>query len=160
MSERERSKGQHREDSRSLLVGGLLLGFGLGGLFDVILLHQILQWHHQLSGIFPTNTVAGLRQNVLADGLLSAALWVFVVVGGALLWRTRGRADARGASNVVGGALLVGWGAFHVVDEFVNHRIVGAHHIKPGPNALVFDVGFFAIGVALVAVGFVLLRRS
>lgn len=26
-----------------------LLGFGLGGLFDGILLHQVLEWHHLLS---------------------------------------------------------------------------------------------------------------
>jgi uncharacterized membrane protein len=27
----------------------LLLGIGLGGFFDGIVLHQILQWHHMLS---------------------------------------------------------------------------------------------------------------
>ena len=30
---------------------GLLLGFAMGGFFDGILLHQILQWHHLLSAI-------------------------------------------------------------------------------------------------------------
>lgn len=28
---------------------GAALGFALGGFFDGILLHQILQWHHLLS---------------------------------------------------------------------------------------------------------------
>lgn len=28
---------------------GILLGLSLGGFFDGILLHQILQWHHLLS---------------------------------------------------------------------------------------------------------------
>ncbi|TIN47498.1 MAG: DUF2243 domain-containing protein, partial [Mesorhizobium sp.] len=32
-------------------VGWLLLGFALGGFFDGIVLHQILQWHHLLSGL-------------------------------------------------------------------------------------------------------------
>lgn len=27
---------------------GYLLGFALGGFFDGILLHQVLQWHHLL----------------------------------------------------------------------------------------------------------------
>ena len=29
---------------------GYSLGFGIGGFFDGILLHQVLQWHHLLSG--------------------------------------------------------------------------------------------------------------
>ncbi len=30
-------------------VPGLLMGLGLGGLLDAVVLHQILQWHHMLS---------------------------------------------------------------------------------------------------------------
>jgi uncharacterized membrane protein len=30
-----------------------MLGFAFGGFFDGILLHQVLQWHHLLSGIGP-----------------------------------------------------------------------------------------------------------
>ena len=30
---------------------GLWVGLSLGGFFDGILLHQILQWHHLLSGV-------------------------------------------------------------------------------------------------------------
>src|SRR3954447_23051246 len=42
---------------------GLLLGIGLGGFVDGILLHQILQWHHMLTstGSYPMTTVAGLE---------------------------------------------------------------------------------------------------
>jgi uncharacterized membrane protein len=36
---------------RSAGVAALLVGFSIGGLFDGILLHQILQWHHLLSGV-------------------------------------------------------------------------------------------------------------
>jgi uncharacterized membrane protein len=28
---------------------GILFGLGLGGFFDGIVLHQILQWHHMLT---------------------------------------------------------------------------------------------------------------
>jgi Predicted membrane protein len=35
----------------TLIWARYALGFGLGGFFDGILLHQILQWHHLLSGI-------------------------------------------------------------------------------------------------------------
>ena len=54
---------------------GLLLGVGLGGFVDGIVLHQILQWHHLLTseGSYPATTVAGLEANTLADGLFHAA---------------------------------------------------------------------------------------
>jgi uncharacterized membrane protein len=41
---------------------GLLLGIGLGGLVDGIVLHQTLQWHHMLTdpGKCPSHTVRGL----------------------------------------------------------------------------------------------------
>ena len=35
--------------TRSIALPGILLGVGLGGFVDGILLHQILQWHHMLS---------------------------------------------------------------------------------------------------------------
>ena len=46
---------------------GILIGVGLGGLVDGILLHQILQWHHMLTseGSYPNTTVAGLETNTL-----------------------------------------------------------------------------------------------
>ena len=36
-----------------LIAAGLLLGTGLGGFVDGILLHQILQWHNMLSSVRP-----------------------------------------------------------------------------------------------------------
>lgn len=36
-----------------LMTAGILLGVGLGGLLDGILLHQILQWHHMLTNVRP-----------------------------------------------------------------------------------------------------------
>jgi uncharacterized membrane protein len=31
------------------IASGILFGLGLGGFFDGIVLHQVLQWHHMLS---------------------------------------------------------------------------------------------------------------
>src|SRR5690606_28162013 len=62
----------------SIALPGLVLGIGLGGFADGILLHQILQWHHMLSSTDTDNlglpfydpaTVGGLRMNTLWDGL-------------------------------------------------------------------------------------------
>lgn len=60
-------------------TSGLLLGLGLGGFVDGIVLHQILQWHHMISAERPPTTLAGLEVNTLADGFFHLATWLFVV---------------------------------------------------------------------------------
>jgi uncharacterized membrane protein len=49
------------------VVPTLLLGLGLGGFVDGIVLHEILQWHHMVSHVahYPVDTVAGLEVNVV-----------------------------------------------------------------------------------------------
>ncbi|GAB1583537.1 DUF2243 domain-containing protein [Phyllobacterium phragmitis] len=60
-------------------LAAFLLGFSIGGFFDGILLHQILQWHHLLSGIagraqdLRFQIVAGRR--VLAVACFGFASW-------------------------------------------------------------------------------------
>ena len=59
---RKASSGEHRtERRRTPWLPGLLLGLGLGGFLDGILMHQVLQWHHLLTdtGEYPATTVAG-----------------------------------------------------------------------------------------------------
>src|SRR4051812_2193731 len=47
-----------RQPSRArLIIAAILLGVGLGGFFDGIVLHQILQWHHMISTPMPPDTV-------------------------------------------------------------------------------------------------------
>ena len=71
-----------------------LMGIGLGGFVDGIVLHQILQWHHMLTGDNggePPDTVAGLEANTLADGFFHVATWFLVAVATLL---TVGRGSA------------------------------------------------------------------
>jgi uncharacterized membrane protein len=42
-------------------IAGIFLGPGLGGFFDGIILHQVLQWHHMLtSASFPADKLQNL----------------------------------------------------------------------------------------------------
>jgi uncharacterized membrane protein len=59
---------------RAPWLPGFLLGLGLGGFIGGIVMHEILQWHHMLTGTGnqPATTVDGLEANMLArtgDGL-------------------------------------------------------------------------------------------
>jgi uncharacterized membrane protein len=141
---------------------GLLYGIGLGGFVDGIVLHQVLQWHHMVSHVeeYPTTTVAGLEANVLGDGLFHVAAWACVVTAMVLTlraWR-QGRVAPSWSFHV--GLMLVGWGAFNVVEGLVDHHLLGLHHVRDdlgGP--LAWDLGFLTFGVLLVVGGW-LLHRS
>lgn len=136
----------------------ILIGIGLGGFFDGIVLHQIFQWHHLLSAHTPPDTLANLELNTLADGLFHAATWIFTVVGVTGLWGAMRGGAALGWHRLVGG-LLAGWGGFNLVEGLVNHQLLGIHHVRPGPDELLYDLGFLVWGAAMLLIGIVLLRR-
>ena len=139
---------------------GILLGIGLGGFVDGIVLHQILQWHHLLSseGSYPKTTVAGLENNMLWDGLFHAATWGAVLMGLWILWRrtTDWRWAISGRAFV--GWLLVGWGLFNLVEGLVDHHILGIHHVRETGNQTAWDLAFLAVGTLLAIAGWALVR--
>lgn len=148
-----------------VLISGGLLGMGIGGFFDGIVLHQILQWHHMLSSTedHPTNTIAGLETNVLWDGLFHAATYIFTVAGLIILWRvlsdvSRSDSPIQWSTKGYIGAILTGWGLFNVVEGSVNHHLLGIHHVREGDNEVLWDLGFLAWGVGMIAFGIVLSR--
>lgn len=144
----------------SLLRAALVLGVGLGGFLDGIVLHQLLQWHHLLSEPVPPDTVADLRLNTLADGAFHAATWVVTLVGVWLLLRSNGERHRPGAGRTLVGGLLAGWGGFNVVEGLVDHYVLRIHHVRPGPDEALYDAAFLAGGAALVVLGWWLARSA
>lgn len=123
---------------------GFLLGFSLGGFFDGILLHQILQWHHLLSGV-ASPAFADLRVQVLADGLFHALMYVVAAIGLALLWRRRAFLADAGAGRVLVGLGLMGFGAWHAVDAVFSHWLTGIHRVRMDSAwPLAWDLGWLA----------------
>ena len=140
----------------------VLLGIGLGGFVDGIVLHQLLQWHHLLSDAGePMTTVAGLKANTLADGFFHVATWICVAVGSWLMFRAwqDGRIAPPWRAHV--GLMLVGWGAFNLVEGLIDHQILGVHHVRDDIGApLGWDLAFLALGAALLAGGLLLARNA
>lgn len=136
-----------------------LMGVGLGGFVDGIVLHQLPQWHHLLTdeGDFPSDTVRGLEDNTFADGLFHVGTWFFVRLGSLVAVRAWQRRELAPPWRGHFGWLLVGWGVFNVVEGLVSHQVLGIHHVRDdlgGP--LSWDIGFLASGVLLVVVGWAL----
>jgi len=141
-----------------LLVAGIVLGVGLGGFVDGIVLHQILQWHHMVTEPFPPDSVRNLQLNTLGDGLFHAFAWCMTAIGLALLWQASHRLDVIWSGRVLVGALAIGWGLFNVVEGIVDHHLLGIHHVRSGPDQLLWDLAFLAFGAVLIAGGWVLAR--
>ena len=139
---------------------GILLGIGLGGFFDGILLHQILQWHNMLSSVLPPVTLDAMHTNMLWDGVFHAVVWVATLAGVLLLWSGALRSRDLPPHRWVIGWMLAGWGLFNFVEGLVDHQLLGIHHVRGyGPDPA-WDLGFLATGPLLVAAGWLLTRSA
>ena len=138
------------------------MGIGLGGFVDGIVLHQILQWHHMLTGEHggrSMRTVAGLEANTLVDGFFHVATWVLVTTAMLLTLRAWQRRELAPPWRAHFGMLLAGWGLFNVVEGLIDHQLLGIHHVRDDLGApLGWDLGFLAFGALLVTSGLALAR--
>ncbi len=103
------SEAREYSGRRRVVWGTVLLGLGLGGFFDGIVLHQILQWHHMLTSAgYPADTVGNLELNTLLDGLFHTSTYVMTAVGLGLLWNATQLPHARWSTMLLIGGFLVG----------------------------------------------------
>ena len=141
-------------DRRRILWTGVLLGVGVVGTLDEVIFHQLLQWH-----FFYVHTNSFWR--TFSDGIFhlfasGALLW-----GALRLWRDRGGARTREASLVFGAGLLFGGGGFNLFDGTVDHKILQIHPVRLGvENPLPYDLAWNGVSLALIALGWLLWRRS
>ncbi|WP_031082368.1 DUF2243 domain-containing protein [Streptomyces sp. NRRL WC-3549] len=153
---------------RSIRLPGIVLGVGLGGFVDGILLHQLLQWHHMLSSTnddrigvkyYPPNTVSGLEMNTVWDGVFHTVCWVAVLLGLGILY-ARVTHDRRRVwtSRVLWGWILAGWGLFNLVEGLLDHQILGIHHVYAGDQQIWWDMGFLLLGLLFLIGGHLLQR--
>lgn len=114
----------------------MLLGVGLGGLLDGIVLGEIVRWHPMPAG--------GFR----------LLLWL-VALGGIVLLFSAIRAPGRTPSaRAFAGNVLVGWGGFNLAEGAVNHFVLGVHHVGDLAQydwlfLLAGGVGVLLLGLAL-----------
>jgi uncharacterized membrane protein len=142
---------------------GLLLGVGLGGFVDGIVLHQILQWHHMLSETesYPPTTLENLEINTLADGLFHASTWIFVFGGLWWLWKAVNAGAWKLSWGYLLGWMAIGWGIFNVVEGVIDHHILQIHHVRPdASNPLVWDIGFLIFGGLLIVGGWAVQKAA
>jgi uncharacterized membrane protein len=150
------------EESSGGRAAGILLGMGLGGFVDGILLHQIVHWHNMGSAVLPPTTVEALRLNMRWDGLFHGAVWLCTLAG---VYRLLG--DARRGRPLPGpaaftGLLLLGWGLFNLVEGLVDHHLLDLHHVRDLPvHVPLYDWLFLGVGgLGFALLGGLLSRRT
>lgn len=153
-----------RKDGDFPVSAGILFGLGLGGFFDGIVLHQVLQWHHMLTSAgYPADSLSNLEVNTFWDGLFHASAYLFVLSGLAVLWRAARRTHLRWPGKLLAGTVLMGFGLFNLVEGVINHNVLGIHHVNetaPRGQWMWWDLGFLAWGAAMLAGGWLLLRTG
>jgi uncharacterized membrane protein len=145
--------------ARPSIAAALTLGIGLGGLFDGILFHQILQIHNMLSGWLPVTDLVSAKVNMVWDGVFHAAVWIITLIGVALLWRAGRREDVAFDTRFLVGGLLIGWGLFNAVEGLIDHHILNLHHVYERMGSSAWDYIFLAWGMAMIGAGWLMTRR-
>ncbi|MDB4973233.1 MAG: hypothetical protein JWN48_1574 [Myxococcaceae bacterium] len=136
-----------------IISSGILLGTGLGGFVDGIVLHQILQWHNMLSSVRPPDDLVAMKYNMVWDGLFHAVTWLMTAAGVARLWAAGRRTDVPWCTRTFVGSLALGWGLFNFVEGLIDHQLLGIHHVHPGSGQLAWDLSFLASGLLLLGAG-------
>ena len=129
------------------MLPAILVGIGLAGTFDEVLMHQLLNWHH-----FYTD---GESVEMLTDGLFHIFSTGALVAGLVMLWRRGARAD-RG----LWAGVLIGAGGFNLFDGTVMHKLLDLHQVREGEPTLAYDLVYVGSALAVLALGLVLLRRA
>src|SRR5215207_2961427 len=153
-----------REDSGFPMSAGILFGLGLGGFFDGIILHQVLQWHHMLTSAgYPADSVPNLELNVLWDGIFHMGTYVFTALGLLILWRASRRSHERWSWKLLPATMLIGFGAFNLLEGLIDHQLLGIHHVNetvPREQWIYWDIGFLIWGAAMLLGGWLLLQSE
>ena len=146
--------------SGAIISAGILIGVGLGGFIDGIVLHQILQWHNMLSSVVPPVDLVSMKYNMVWDGLFHALTWLMTAAGITRLWLAGRRADVPWSTSTFVGSMATGWGLFNFVEGVIDHHLLGVHHVHPGGGELAWDLAFLASGILLVGLGWMGIRRG
>ena len=151
---------EHERGSRAT-VAGILVGVGMGGFVDGIVLHQIFQWHNMVSNWIPPTTMEAMSVNMVWDGVFHAFVWVVTLAGIVLLWGAAYRRDAIFSLRSFVGQLILGWGLFNPVEGVIDHQILAVHYVRQVPNYTVYNLTFLAVGgVLFILAGWMLMKAG
>jgi uncharacterized membrane protein len=153
----------HKNVSRSgpLTAAVTLIGVGMGGFVDGIVLHQILQWHNMLSAKLPPDTLLNSKTNMFWDGMFHAFVWIVTMTGIIMLWQAAKDRAVNLSNSLLAGGLLFGWGLFNVVEGIIDHQLLVLHNVREvSSNPTAWNLGFLGISVVMLVVGWMMIKKG
>lgn len=144
-----------------LFISWMVLGIGLGGFIDGILLHQILQWHEMLSSKIPVHTVLGKSVNMFWDGLFHLLCLIAVIIGIILLQKSFLKPPEFHSSRMAWSGLLCGWGVFNIVEGLMDHHVFNLHNVREKAASINYpNTAFLVYSFVLLIFGALLFRSE
>lgn len=155
-----------RTNRRPLLAAGTLIGVGMGGFVDGIVLHQILQVHNMVASKYPTfgvdpqTALVNTEINMFWDGLFHAFTWLTTAAGIGLLWHAVRRRDVPLSSPALLGSMLAGWGLFNLVEGVIDHHVLHIHQVVERLGTSVWDYAFLGVSAVMLLAGIAIARSG
>ncbi len=144
-----------------LSTASIILGIGMGGLIDGIILHQILQWHEMLSNKIPATNYVGKSVNMFWDGVFHGFCFLIILLGAVLLWKITKRSDVNTSGRLFSGGLLTGWGIFNIVEGIIDHHILKLHNVMEfSTNHDIGNYSFQAFSIIILLLGLFLVKQG
>jgi uncharacterized membrane protein len=147
--------------SGPIAAAATLIGVGMGGFVDGILLHQMLQWHNMISAKLPPDTLLNAKTNMFWDGVFHAFVWIVAMIGVLMLWKAV-KDPANNLSNrLFAGGLILGWGLFNVVEGILDHHVLVLHNVREiseSPSS--WNFGFLGLSVVMLLMGWQLIKKG
>lgn len=154
-------ESQQPARSGPVVAATTLLGIGMGGFVDGIVLHQILQWHNMVSAKIPPDTLLNSKTNMFWDGMFHAFTWIVVMTGIVLLWKAVKNKQVNLSDKLLSGGLLFGFGLFNVVEGIIDHHLLVLHNVREisdSPSA--WNFGFLGLSLVMLVVGWRLIGQG
>jgi uncharacterized membrane protein len=99
-----------------------------------------------------------MRVNMTWNGLFHALTWVITLVGILQLRSAAYARDPISSAQAFTGQLILGWGAFNLVEGVIDHQILGLHNVREVPNYTMYNLPFLAVGgVLFILIGWLLM---
>jgi uncharacterized membrane protein len=139
-------------------IAGVLIGVGMGGFIDGILLHQILQWHNMVSNWIPPTNMESMKTNMLWDGIFHGFVWLVTLAGILVLWKAAYQREYIPTLRALTGQFMLGWGSFNLIEGIINHQILGIHYVRQVPEYMFYNITFLIGGVLFILIGWLLVK--
>jgi uncharacterized membrane protein len=104
-----------------------------------------------------------LQLNVVLDGVFHASTYLFTLTGLFILWHQARQPHFLWSAKLLFATMLIGFGAFNLVEGIVDHHLLGLHHVNetvPRERWIYWDLGFLIWGAIMLVAGWALWKSG